>query len=139
MQWNVTWKNCFTWLYDSNAIHTHTQESLHTTPSGTRQDGFTPEFLERSRRTKNLPHLWGASKLPQPGWTTQRTLLNHRSVEGPGNHATPLLHQHRQETIIQKASSISMLTAAPFKRAELRRPPKVHPKMNGENRHCTKQ
>jgi len=31
-----------------------------------------------------------------------------------------------------------MLTAAPFKRAEVRREPKVHPKMNEESRCGTK-
>jgi len=60
MQWNVTWKNCLTWLYDSNAMHTHTQESLHTTPSGAQQDGYT-EILKRiNSEEKELPtHLGG--------------------------------------------------------------------------------
>ena len=29
MQWNVTWRNCLTWLYGSNAVHTHPGTTAH--------------------------------------------------------------------------------------------------------------
>ena len=51
----VTRRNCFTWLYAGKAILTYTQESLHTTPSGARQEGCAPEIQEKSQRRKRTP------------------------------------------------------------------------------------
>jgi len=89
-------------LYDSNAMHTDTQESQHTTPSGTQQDGFTPEFLERSTRKQNLRHFWGECKLPQRDGEHRGRFLN--------------INELRDQTIEQPHSCTSIGRKQSFKK-----------------------
>ena len=70
------------WQYDSYAIHTHTQESLHTTSGGAGQDGYTPEILERTRRKKDFQHIWGERKLPHRDGEHRGRFLS-TGLEGP--------------------------------------------------------
>ena len=85
-------------------MHTNTQESQHTTPSGTQQDGFTPEFLERSTRKQTLWHIWEECKLSHQDGEHRGCFLN--------------TEQLRDQTIKQPHSCTSIGRKRSFKKPQ---------------------